>query len=225
MPDSSHVIKVLIVDDHPVFRRGIADALEDQPDLEVVAQAGNGREALALVAEHQPDVLVTDVDMPEMNGLELLTSLLKETPTMKTVILTMHREELYLREAIDLGVLAYVMKDDSIDGVVEGVKAASRGQSYISPSLASVVMQRNAQAESRSSELAAIGTLTPAERTVLKLVARNRMSKEIASELGISPRTVSAHRNNISKKLGLVDKMPLLNWALLHQNEILEQDG
>ena len=224
MPESSEIIRIIIVDDHPMFRRGMADALAERPHLSVVAEAGDGIEALALIEKHAPDVVVTDVDMPGMNGFDLVETLLKQNPELKIAILTMHREERLFQRAMDIGVLAYIVKDEPVDGVVEGINSASRRKFYLSPSLAGLVVERRQKSSRLKKEVPGLDTLTPSERAILFLVARNRMSKEIADELGISPRTVGTHRNNIAKKLDLTDKMPLLNWALLHQREILELD-
>lgn len=222
MPEPSEIIRIVIVDDHPMFRRGMADALAERPHLSVVAEAGDGQEALALIDLHTPDVVVTDVDMPGMNGFDLAETLLKKNPDLKIAVLTMHREERLFRRAIDIGVLAYIVKDEPVDSVVEGITSASRGVFYLSPSLAGLVVERSQKSSRLKKETPGLSSLTPAELGVLRLVARNRMSKEIADELGIATRTVGTHRNNIAKKLGLTGKMPLLNWALLNQRAILE---
>ena len=214
-------IKVLIVDDHPMFRHGMVEALT-KAGLEVVAEANNGREALELIPKHSPQVIVTDLDMPQMDGLELTAEIRKNQPSAKIAILTMHKAENSFHSAVEVGAQAYILKDETISGIVEGIRSAANGQSYISPALASVVMKRSQKATSLRQETPGLNQLTPAERAILKLVARNRMTKEIASELGISPRTVDRHRSNISQKLGLSGKMPLLNWALLHQIEIMD---
>lgn len=209
-----------------MFRRGVAESIHACPEFTLVGEASNGREALRLVAELTPDVVVSDVDMPDLDGLTLAEQLLAENPQARIVILSMHQQMRFVRKAIEMGVLAYILKDDSIDGVVEGIKAAARGARYVSPSLAANVldMKASAAAGRKNSGTPALLSLTPAERKVLKHVAQNRMTKEIAHELGISPRTVSTHRNNISTKLGLTDQLPLLNWALLNQEEILDLD-
>ena len=220
MPESS-AIRVLIVDDHPVFRRGMIEALVEA-GLEVVAEAGNGEEALLRFAETSPDVVVTDLDMPVMDGLALTSKLAAMDPRGKVAILTMHKAENTFQSAVEIGALAYILKDESVHVIVEGIAAAAKGDQYISPALAPILMKRSKQATQLRRDVPGLDTLTPSERSILKLVARNLMSKEIASELSISPRTVDRHRNNISRKLGLSGKMPLLNWALLHQAEIRE---
>lgn len=221
MTEPPAATRILIVDDHPLFRRGVIDALQAYPELQVVGEAGDGREALLKIGELQPDVIVTDVDMPDVGGLQLAEELLTENPSARIAILTMHQEARFLRKAADLGVLSYIVKDDSVSGIVEGISSAANGKPYVSPSLSSHALQPKSQGGENSANL---GTLTRTERAVLKLVAQNRMSKEIAAELGISSRTVSTHRNNISAKLGLTHKLPLVNWALLNQDEIFELD-
>ena len=219
MSNSESITRILIVDDHPLFRRGVIDALQAYPELQVVGEAGDGREALMKIGELQPDVIVTDVDMPDVGGLKLAEELLTENPNIRIALLTMHQEFRFLRKAADLGVLSYIVKDDSVAGIVAGISAAAQGKTYVSPSLSSHALQPKSQGGENA---ASLETLTKTEKQVLKLVAQNRMTKEIAHELGISPRTVSTHRNNISAKLGLTHKLPLVNWALLNQDEISE---
>ncbi len=217
-------IRVLVVDDHPMFRHGMVEALKGA-GLDVVAEAGSGAEALRLAVDLVPEVVVTDIDMPEMDGLELAAKLTSSDSPFKVAILTMHKAENTFHSAVEAGALAYILKDESVSGIVGGITAASRGEQYISPALAPVIMKRSRQVSKLQKEVPGLDQLTPAERAVLKLVAQNRMSKEIADELGISPRTVDRHRNNISRKLELSGKMPLLNWALLHQVEIMDLVG
>jgi DNA-binding NarL/FixJ family response regulator len=220
MPENK--ITVLVVDDHPMFRRGVIEAIGEGSSLEVVGEAGSGREALPMVGELTPTVVVIDVDMPDMDGLETAKRLLERNPSQKIVLLTMHRDARIFEEAIETGVTGYIVKDETVEGIVEGITCAADGRSYLSPSLAELVMKRGRVARAPAGHLA-LAKLTATERSVLTLVARNLTSREIASELSISPLTVGTHRSHISKKLGLSGRMPLVNFALLHREEILQE--
>jgi len=217
-------ISVLIVDDHPLFRRGIVEAIGDEPTIQVVGEAGNLKEALSLADEHSPKVVVTDVDMPGGDGLELATLLRELNPEIKVVILTMHREESVFNRAFDLGIHAYISKEEVVFQIVEGITHAAEGRYYVPPSLSDLVMRRSSSIAQKRITQNLFGNLTPAESKILRRIARNQTSKEIAAELGIGIRTVGSHRNNIAKKLELVGRMPLVNYALLHRDQILGEE-
>ena len=215
-------INVLVTDDHPMFRKGLVDAITDDDGLTVVGEAATGVEALRLLENQDVDVLVTDIDMPKMDGLDLASRALAAREGLKIVILTMHKRERIFNAALDLGVSAYILKDDAVADIVEAVHKAAAGGSYISPSVAEFVMRRGRRNQELKKEVGGLESLTPSELRVLKLIAQNRSSKEIASELGISYRTVGTHRSNIGGKLGLTGKHPLLNFALVNKSVILD---
>lgn len=217
----SQPIQILLVDDHPVVRRGMLQIIADDRELEVVAEAGGGDEALELLARHAIDVVVTDFDMPGMNGLQLASGLLDRDPPVPVILLTMHENEQLFNEAIDRGISGYLLKDEAVDTITEGIKAAARGESYVSPSLSKYIMRRSQRSRDLQKKNTGLSSLTPTEREVLRRVAENKSSKEIASELGVSHRTITTHRNNISQKLGLTGKHPLLNFALANKSAIL----
>jgi DNA-binding NarL/FixJ family response regulator len=213
--------RVLIVDDHPIFRAGLCRIIDADESLEIVGEADCAERALEMLeAGSIPDVAVVDIDMPGINGLQLTELLQHRDPPLPVVLLTMHKNENLFNEAIDLGVSAYLLKDEAVTGVVEGIQQAAKGQSYVSPTLANFVMRRSQQSAVFNREATGLQLLTPTERKVLKLVAENKSSKEIGAELFISPRTVGAHRNNICGKLGLKGKHPLLNFALANRSQI-----
>ncbi|MCP3975443.1 MAG: response regulator transcription factor, partial [bacterium] len=167
------------------------------------------------------DVAVLDVDLPGMNGLQLAAHLLKHGPSVQIVLLTMHKNERLFNEAIDLGVGAYILKDEAVRGIIDGIKTVARGGSYVSPSLSEFVMGRRRRATDLERSTDGFASLTATERAVLKLVATNMSSKEIAGELGISYRTVDTHRTHITGKLGLSGQHPLLSFALTNKSAIL----
>jgi len=214
-------VRILLVDDHPMFRRGLVEAIAADSGLHVVGEAGSGEEALDFLRSTRVDVAVLDVTLPKMDGLELAARLLGLKPPVGVVLLTMHNSEQIFNAAIDLGVQAYILKDEMVDGVIEAVRKASRGEPYVSPSLSGFIMRRGRQSRRFQREVDGLTMLTPTERSILKRVAEDKSSREIATELFISPRTVGTHRSNISTKLGLNGSHSLLSFALLNRSEIL----
>ncbi len=217
----SEQLNIIVVDDHPIVRRGMIDIITEDERLSVVAEANDGAEALAAIEGGGVDVVVSDFDMPGMNGLELAARLRDLSPPVPIVLLTMHDDEDLFNEAIDRGVTAYLLKDEAIDNITEGIKCAARGDSFVSPSLSKYIMTRSRRNTELQESNAGLASLTPAERAVLKLVAQNLASKEIAASLGVSYHTITTHRSNISHKLGLSGKHPLLNFALANKSAIM----
>lgn len=216
-------IKVLIVDDHPIFRTGLRKIIDSADSLEVVGEAEHAEQALELLqSDLTPDVAIVDIDMPGMNGLQFTKLLKKRTPPLPVILLTMHKNENLFNEAVDLGANAYLLKEEAASLVVEGIHHAARGQSYVSPALANFVMNRTRRGTELERECSGLRSLTPTERKIIKLVSDNKSSKEIGAELFISPRTVGAHRNNICRKLGLKGKHPLLSFAIANRSQILD---
>lgn len=214
-------IRVFIVDDHPIFLRGIRDTIEEKSSFKIVGQASDGQEALTQINALKPDVVVTDVDMPRMDGLTLAATLRDQNPDYGIVILTLHRDEAHFQRALDFGINAFVPKDELVDELIKGISAAAEGKYHIPPSLFPLMMQRSQEAQRSQRDLTLLDSLTSTERTILKLVAENLTSKEIAARLEISARTVATHRNNISGKLELRGSLPLVNYALLNREVIL----
>ncbi len=221
MKKQAEPIKVLIVDDHPVFRRGMAEIIEEDPLLTIVAQAGNAAEAIELLKTARTDVAVVDIDLPEVDGLELAAKLIKRKPPLKVVLLTMHKSERILNRALDLGVGAYILKDEAEAGIVTGIKTVARGETYLTPSLSAFLMRRGRQTIELKEKTPGLETLTPMERSVLKLIAENKTSRQIGAELFISYRTVETHRANICAKLNLRGSHPLLQFALENKSALM----
>ncbi len=196
-------------------------------ELDPVAEAASAEEALALLDDDglEVDVAVLDLDMPGMNGLQLARRLLARKPPLPVVILTMHKNERLFNEAIDIGVTAYLLKDEAVRNIVAGITATAAGQPYVSPSLSEFILRRSSRTAAVHKQTDGFSSLTPTEITVLKLIAENLSSKEIAARLSVSPRTIGAHRNHISKKLNLTGKHPLLNFALTNKSAILSLGG
>jgi DNA-binding NarL/FixJ family response regulator len=210
---------IIIADDHPIFRQGLKQLIEKQPGLRVVAEAEDGEAALDLISTQAPAVAVLDLNMPKLDGFSVARRARERKLPVKIVILTMHKDELHFNEAINLGVQGYVIKDSAATEVIDCIKTVVSGREYFSPALSSFLLnrgRRSAQAE----KLPGVGDLTPTERRVLVLLSELKTTKEIAAELGVSPRTVDNHRAHICSKLDLQGSHALVKFALLHRGEL-----
>ncbi len=208
------VITIMIADDHPIVRQGLRQVIEEDRRLRVVAEAGNGGEAVAAVEEHSPDVTLLDVDMPGMNGFDAARAIREKNLKTEIVFLTMHRDEDIFNEAIDLGAKGYVLKDSALTDIIECVKTVAASGHYASHAVTSFLIDRTRRALGVVEKQPSINDLTPTELRVLRLIAENLTTKEIGEQLFISPRTVEKHRENICQKLGLQGSHSLLKFAL-----------
>lgn len=213
-------IKVLITDDHPVFRTGLRQVIEKEAGLRVVAEAEDGHAALAQVRTHAPDVVVLDVDMPGMDGFDVVRALRQDKISVRIIFLTMHKDEDIFNEAMSLDVEGYVLKDSAVTDIVASIKAVAAGQSFISPSVSSYLLNRTRRVNTLVQEKPSLQNLTATERRIIKLISENKTSREIATELFISTRTVENHRANIATKLELRGAHSLLKFALDHKADL-----
>jgi DNA-binding NarL/FixJ family response regulator len=213
-------IKILIADDHPIVRKGLRDMIESSRDLKVIGEAGDGEDALVAIRELKPDVAIVDIDMPRMDGFELVRELNKSRSSVQIIFLTMHSKEDLFNEAISLGVKGYVLKDSAINEIIAAIKAIIAGQHFISPSLSTYLINRSERTDSFARKTPSLNDLTPTERRILKLIADYKTSKEIAEELCIHYRTVENHRTNICAKLDIHGSHALMKFALKHQSEL-----
>jgi len=213
-------IEILIADDHPIVRQGLRQTVESAADLKVVAEAGDGREAVAKIKELKPHVAVLDIHMPLLDGFGVARAVREEGLTVGLVFLTFQRDEDIFNAALDLGVKGYVLKDSAVSDIVACVRAVADGQHYASPALTSHLVNRGRRAAALAEERPGLAALTPTERQVLRLIADYKTSKEIAAELFVSPRTVETHRNNICQKLDLHGSHALMKFALAHRSEL-----
>ena len=211
--------KIIVADDHPIFRQGLIQVIEKEFGFRVVADADNGKDALELIKNHLPDVAVLDLDMPEIDGFGIASEIQKLNLPVKIVILTMHKDELHFNQAIDLGVSGYVIKDGAAHEVINCIKTVKSGQAYFSPILSTFLLNRGRRAANAQTQFG-LGDLTPTERRVLFLLSELKTSREIAAELSISPRTVDNHRANICSKLDLQGSHALTKFALQHKGEL-----
>lgn len=207
-------IKVLIVDDHPLFRQAMRQVVASDLRFELAGEAGDGETALKFILEKKPDVAVLDVDVPGLSGLEVARKLQAKRSPTRLVVLTMHKEEEIFNHAVDVGVKGFVLKENAVEDILKALIAVSEGEHYLSPSISGYLVRRHNRAESLAAKKPGLEDLTKAERRILKLIAEKKTSKEIAAELFISPRTVEAHRANISQKLELHGSHSLLQFAL-----------
>jgi DNA-binding NarL/FixJ family response regulator len=212
--------RLLIVDDHPIFRRGLRQIIEENSGFHIVAEAADGESALRLIAEFKPDIAVVDIDMPRLNGLQLARALAQAHAEISILFLTMYKEEDMFNAAIDLGVKAYILKENAADDIVAALEKVASGETFVSPSMLDMSLRRNRRAREVLLNKPQLDDLTPAERRILKLIAEDRTSKEIADLLKISIKTVENHRLNICNKLDLHGSHSLLKFAFDHKSHL-----
>jgi DNA-binding NarL/FixJ family response regulator len=204
---------ILIVDDHPLLRRGVRNVIAENPRFSVIAEASDGDEATKLVGDLKPDIAIIDIDMPRLNGLELLRQLRQTSSTVQAVILTMYKEEDVFNAAMDLGAKAYIVKDNAATDIVAALEKVVAGETYLSPVMLEAEKRRSGRVQELLLNKPQIETLTPSERRILKLIGEDFTSKEIANFLHLSVRTVDNHRQNICRKLNLHGSHSLLKFA------------
>ena len=208
-------LRILIADDHDVVRHGLKSLLESQPGWEVCAQASTGREAVDLARDTRPDVAVLDVTMPELGGLEVARQIAAILPRTEILILTMHDSEELVREVLRAGARGFVLKTDTGRDLVKAIEAVSEHQPFFTAKIAEMVVDGYLRSgESTPAHARVAGGLTPREREVLQLLAEGRSNKQVAVALGISTKTVEAHRVNIMRKLKLHSVAELVRYAV-----------
>src|SRR5581483_198220 len=213
-------IRIIIADDHPIFRRGLRAVIEGDPALKVIDEADDGESTLEKIKLSRPDVAVLDVNMPGVNGFEVVRRIQQQRLTVNVIFLTMHKDEDMFNAAMDLGIKGYVLKDSAVTEVVGAIKAVAAGKPFISPILSEFLLDRSTRATSLVEKTPGIKDLTPTERRILKMVADYKTSKEIADILCSHPRTVDNHRTNICQKLELRGSRSLLKFAQEHKSEL-----
>ncbi len=214
-------LRILVADDHEIMRQGMRALLEVRPGWEVCAETGNGREAVELAKQTKPDVVIMDISMPELNGLEATRQILKVLPATEVLVLTLHESEQLIRRVVESGARAYVLKSDAARNLVEGVTALGQHKSFFSSKVATLVVESHLK-EGKTTERTKRhrDVLTPREREVVQLLAEEKSNKEIGVTLGVSVHTVETHRNNIMRKLGTHSLSGLIRYAL--RNKIIQ---
>jgi len=203
------VIRILLADDHSLVRQGFRAILAAQPDMEIVGEAGNGREAVEQAEKLKPDVVVMDVTMPELNGIEATRRLIEILPRARVLALSMHKDSVYVREILRAGARGYLLKDSVDADLIAAVRAVSRGEGWLSPGVSDAVLS-----DYRRHVTAPLDLLTSREREVLQLIAEGKTNKEIAGDLKLSVYTVDAHRGRVMEKLNMHSTGELVRFAL-----------
>jgi DNA-binding NarL/FixJ family response regulator len=212
-PKSGKTTTILLADDHRIVRQGLRALLKSEPDLNVVGEAGDGLEALELIKKLRPDVVVIDLMMPGLNGLEVARQTSKQMPQTRIVILSMYDDEGFVLEALSHGVAAYVLKDANSSDLVQAVREVAAGRHYLSPPLSDRAIEAY-QRMGKAGTLDSYETLTTREREVLQLSVEGHTNGEIAALLGISVRTAETHRSRLMHKLGVHAQADLIRFAL-----------
>lgn len=213
MSGAKKKIKILIVDDHPVVRKGLHSCLANQENLKIVGEASDGAESVLKVKELQPDIVLMDINMPGMDGLTVTETLRKESPKTKVVVLSMHSTRDYVLRIVKAGARGYVLKDAPTEELVRAIEAVYAGDAFFSPSVARIALnQYVAEADDRDP----MSRLSEREREVLVQIANGKSNKEIASLLGIGVRTIETHRERIMRKLDIHSVAGLTKFAIAH---------
>jgi DNA-binding NarL/FixJ family response regulator len=207
-------IRILIADDHAVVRRGLRTLLEHEPGLEVIAEACDGREAIALALRERPQVVILDISMPNLNGIEAGRQIAEMLPDTQIVILTVQADEAYLLSALKVGARGYVLKSSAESEVVDAVRAVSQGKAFFSPKVSRILADDYTRYLQREQATDAYELLTDREREILQLLAEGASSKDVAGTLGLSPTTVICHRQHIFQKLNLHSLADLILYAV-----------
>jgi DNA-binding NarL/FixJ family response regulator len=196
-------MRILLADDHTLVRQGFRRILEEQPEWRVVAEAGNGLEAVSLAADFQPDIVILDIGMPKLNGLEAARQIKKKAPDARVLILSMHADEVHIAKAVEAGAAGYLLKDSADSELVKAVTATAEGKSYFSPAAAAVLLDEYRRTLARRGVTDRYELLSDREREVLQLMAEGHSTKAIAAVLGVSPATIETHRAHVFEKLDL----------------------
>jgi DNA-binding NarL/FixJ family response regulator len=209
--------RVVLVDDHALVRSGVRALLADSAaDVQVVGEFGSGREALDACATLNPDVVLTDVEMPQLNGIELTRQILSSCPGAAVVIVTMHSSQQYVLEALRAGALGYVLKDSALNDLLEAIRNVIAGRRYLSPALVDYVVNDYVRQANGEPVVTELNKLSPREREVLQLIAEGYTSGQVRAALHISVRTADAHRANIMQKLNIHSIAGLTKFAIMH---------
>jgi DNA-binding NarL/FixJ family response regulator len=207
-------IQVLIADDHRIFRQGLRSLLEKEPDLHVSAEADGGREAIEAAEKSPPDLVIMDVAMPGLNGIEATRKMLSARPSTKVIGLSMHTDRRFVSEMLKAGAVGFVSKDSAFEELVQAIRTVLGGKVYLSPAAAGVVVDDYVRRGNGPGESTAFSALTAREREVLQLMAEGRNTKQIAMDLHVSIKTIETHRRQIMEKLELYSVAELTKYAI-----------
>ncbi|MGD2271563.1 MAG: response regulator transcription factor [Desulfobacterales bacterium] len=209
-----HTINIMLADDHTIVRQGLARLLNDQPDLKVVGQVVNGRAAVDNALELKPDIVIMDIAMPQMNGIEAAKRIRKKLPGTKILILSMYSHEHYIHELIETGVSGYLLKDSTGRDIINAIHAAMNDETFLSPSISKVLVDTYRSPRKSSSRAERYKQLSNREREVFQMIAEGHTTRQIADTLCVSISTVKSHRAKIMEKLGLDTPVKLVHFAI-----------
>lgn len=207
-------IRILIADDHGVVRKGLRLQLEQQPDFEVVGEASDGREAVAMAEQLAPDVVIMDIAMPNLNGIQATTQVVKKNPQIGVIILSMHSDETYLTRTLTAGAKGYLLKDNADVDLHRAVQVVAQGKPFFSPAIADTLLEDYMRQLQQRGLQDSYDLLTEREKEILQLLAEGRSNKEVASTLDLSPNTVETHRTRIMQKLDLHSSADIVLYAV-----------
>jgi DNA-binding NarL/FixJ family response regulator len=213
-------IRTILLEDHKMVRQGLVALLQDAPDIDIVAEAGDGNTAVDLARTHTPDVALLDISMPGMNGLEAAQRIREVSPATKLLFLTMYAEDEYIIQALRFGATGYVLKDADAGTLIDAVRRVSRGESFLSPEVSQSIIRRVIDDDGPHVDNHV--NLTSRERQILQLIAESRTNREIGERLAISIKTVQTHRANLMNKLDIHDQTSLVKYAI--RNRLVKLD-
>jgi len=208
------MIRVLLADDHGVVRKGLRFILEQEADMQVAGEAADGREAVRLARDLSPDVIVMDIAMPQLNGIDATSQIVKQNPRVNVLILSMHNDETYLLRALEAGARGFLLKDTAEEDLVRAVRVAAQGKPYFSPAIAQALLEDYMRNLQQRNQQDSYSLLTEREKEVLQLLAEGRSNKEVAQLLNLSVYTVETHRTRIMQKLNLHNTAELVLYAV-----------
>jgi DNA-binding NarL/FixJ family response regulator len=207
-------IRILVADDHAIIRKGFRFVIQQQQDMEVIAEAADGREAVRLAEELEPDVVVIDIGMPQLNGIDAAEQITRRNPRTRVIILSVHSDETYIVRALNAGVKGYLLKESADLDLVRAVRSVAQGRSFFSPKVAQTLAEDYVRLLQQRGAQDSYEILTEREKEILQLLAEGKSNKEVATILNLSPYTVETHRANIMQKLNLHNTADIVLYAV-----------
>ncbi|HMS64689.1 MAG TPA: response regulator transcription factor [Ignavibacteria bacterium] len=215
-------INIVMADDHPIFRSGLRQVIEEEANINILGEADNGEKAIELIEKFNPDIVLLDIEMPRMTGLEVLREIGKMKVKPKAIFLSVYADEDIFDEAMELGISGYILKDSAINDVVECINKVNEGNYYISPGVSNLLLSQKERQKKFKNTDSVFSKLTKTEITILNLISEGNTSKDISEKLGSSFKTIENHRSNISNKLDLKGVNSLIKFAIEHRSDLMK---